>query len=79
MLFLNTIQIVLFVPCILHIHHISHIPQSAHDFFFREYGSLVPFTLPFDNDGHVIIIEDLLSLKLNLHVVTIYIEQARDV
>lgn len=35
----------------------------------------MPFTLPFDNDGHVIIMEDLLFMKFNLQVGTIYIEQ----
>jgi hypothetical protein len=40
----------------------------AHEFF-------VPFILPLQDDGHVNVTEDLLSLRFNLQVGTMYLEQ----
>jgi len=41
----------------------------------RTHGSFVPFTLPLQDDGHVVVSEDLLSLRFNLQIGTMYIEQ----
>ena len=41
----------------------------------RAYGSFVSFTLPLQDDGHVGVLEDLLSLSFNLQMRTMYIEQ----
>jgi hypothetical protein len=41
----------------------------------RAHGSLVPFMLPFQDDGHVGVSENLLSLRFNLQIGTIYLEQ----
>ena len=41
----------------------------------RAHESFVPFTLPLHEDGHVGVLEDLLSLRFNFHMGTMYIEQ----
>jgi hypothetical protein len=41
----------------------------------RAHGSFVPFILPLQDDGHVNVTEDLLSLRFNLQVGTMYLEQ----
>ena len=41
----------------------------------RAHGSFVPFTLPLQDDGHVGVLEDLLSLRFNLQMGTMYLEQ----
>ena len=38
-------------------------------------GSFVPFTLPFENDHHVKVSEDLFSLRFNLRIGSMYVEQ----
>jgi hypothetical protein len=40
----------------------------------RAHGSFVPFILPLQDDGHVIVSEDLLSLRFNLQIGTMYLE-----
>ena len=41
----------------------------------RSYGSFVPFTLPLQDHGRVTVSEDLLSLRFNLQIGTMYVEQ----
>ena len=41
----------------------------------RAYGSIVPFILPLQDDDHVDVSEDLLSLRFNLQIGTMYLEQ----
>ena len=41
----------------------------------RGHGSIVPFTLPLQDNDHVGILEDLLNLRFNLQMGTMYIEQ----
>ena len=41
----------------------------------RAHGSFVPFILPLQDDGHVNVSEDLLSLRFNLQIGTMYLEQ----
>ena len=41
----------------------------------RAYEFFIPFTLPLQDDGHVGVLEDLLSLRFNLQMRTMYIEQ----
>ena len=41
----------------------------------RAHGSFVPFTLPLGDDGHVCISEDLFSLRFDLWIGTMYVEQ----
>ena len=41
----------------------------------RAHGSFVPFILSLQDDGHVNVTEDLLSLRFNLQVGTMYLEQ----
>ena len=41
----------------------------------KAHGSFVSFTLPLQDDGHVGVLEDLLSLRFNLQMGTVYIEQ----
>ena len=38
-------------------------------------GSFVPLTLPLEDDGHASISNDLLSLRLNLWIGVMYVEQ----
>ena len=38
-------------------------------------GSFVPFTLPLEDDHHVKVSEDLLSLRFNLRIGSMYVEQ----
>ena len=40
----------------------------------RAHGSFVPFMLPLHDDGHVGVSEDLLGLRFNLHIGTIYLK-----
>ena len=40
----------------------------------RAHESFVPFILPLQDDGHVSVSEDLLSLRFNLQIGTIYLE-----
>jgi hypothetical protein len=40
----------------------------------RAHGSFVPFILPLQDDGHVTVSEDLLSLRFNLQVGTMYLK-----
>jgi hypothetical protein len=40
----------------------------------RAHGSFVPFMLPLHDDGHVGVSEDLLSLRFNLLIGTMYLE-----
>jgi hypothetical protein len=39
------------------------------------FGSFVPFTLPLDDDHHVKVSKDLISLRFNLRIGTMYVEQ----
>ena len=39
------------------------------------HGSFVHFTLPLEDDGHVSVSNDLLGLKFNLQIGTMYVEQ----
>ena len=41
----------------------------------RAHGSFVPFILPLQDDGHVTVSEDLLSLRFNLQIGSMYLEQ----
>ena len=41
----------------------------------RAHGSFVPFILPLQHDGHVSVSEDLLSLRFNLQIGSMYLEQ----
>ena len=41
----------------------------------RVHGSFVPFMLPFYDDGHVGVSKDLVSLRFNLQIGTMYLEQ----
>jgi hypothetical protein len=41
----------------------------------RAHGSFVPFILQLQNDGHVSVSEDLLSLIFNLQIGSMYLEQ----
>lgn len=41
----------------------------------RTHGSFVPFTLHLDDDGHVSVSKDLLSLRFNFHIGTTFVEQ----
>src|ERR1700737_1294801 len=41
----------------------------------RAHGSFVPFILPLQDDGHVNVSEDLLSLRFNLQIGSMYLEQ----
>jgi hypothetical protein len=41
----------------------------------RAHGSFVPFILPLQDDGHVSVSEDLLSLRFNLQIGSMYLEQ----
>jgi hypothetical protein len=41
----------------------------------RTHGSFVPFILPHQDDGHVSVSEDLLSLRFNLQIGSMYLEQ----
>ena len=41
----------------------------------RSHGSFVFFMLPLQDDGHVDVSEDLLSLRFNLQIGTMYLEQ----
>ena len=38
-------------------------------------GSFVPFILPLDDDHHVKVSEDLFSLRFNLRIGSMYVEQ----
>ena len=38
-------------------------------------GLFVPFTLPFEDDGHVSVSKDLLGLRFSLRIGTVYVEQ----
>jgi hypothetical protein len=40
----------------------------------RAHGSFVPLILPLQDDGHVTVSEDLLSLRFNLQIGTMYLE-----
>jgi hypothetical protein len=40
----------------------------------RAHGSFIPFILPLESDGCVVVLEDLLGLRLNLQVGTMYVE-----
>jgi hypothetical protein len=40
----------------------------------RGHGSFVPFILSLQDDGHVSVLEDLLSLRFNLQIGTMYLE-----
>ena len=41
----------------------------------RAHGSFVPFNLPLENDGCVVVLEYLLGLRFNLQIGTMYVEQ----
>jgi hypothetical protein len=41
----------------------------------RAHGSFVPFILSFEDNGHVSVSDDLLSLRFNLQIGTMYLEQ----
>jgi hypothetical protein len=41
----------------------------------RAHGSFFPFILPLQDDGHVSVSEDLLGLKFNLQIRSMYLEQ----
>ena len=41
----------------------------------KAHGSFVSFMLPLQDDGHVGVLEDPLSLRFNLQMGTVYIEQ----
>ena len=41
----------------------------------KTFGSFVPFHLPLGNDHYVKVSEDLLSLRYNLRIGSMYIEQ----
>jgi hypothetical protein len=41
----------------------------------RAHGSFVPFILPLQDDGHVSVSEDLLGLRFNLQIGSMYLEQ----
>jgi hypothetical protein len=40
----------------------------------RAHGSFVPFILSLQNDGHVSVSKNLLSLRFNLQIGTMYLE-----
>ena len=40
----------------------------------RAHRSFVPFILPLQDDGHVSVSEDLLSLRFNLQIGSMYLE-----
>lgn len=38
-------------------------------------ASFIPFILPLGDDDHVVILGDLIGLRLNLHLGTLYVKQ----
>jgi len=40
----------------------------------RAHGSFVPFILPLQDEGHMSVSKDLLSLRFNLQIGTMYLE-----
>lgn len=53
----------------------SHTFLSFQMATIRVERSLVPITLPFQDDDHVFLSKDLLSLRFNIQVGTMYVEQ----
>lgn len=41
----------------------------------RGHGSFVPFALPLKDDSHVDVLENLVGLRYNLHIITMYMKQ----
>ena len=56
------------LSCVVHIFFVLMTTIRAHE-------SFIPFTLPLLDDGHVNVSKDFLSLRFNLQIGTMYLEQ----